>query len=171
MNFRVNEKYYKYCPNCKTNLQRKIIENATRLYCPSCDFIFWDNPKPVVSILLHTDEKILMLQRAKNPLKNYWCLPGGFVNSSEAPEQAVKREIKEELDMDIDIDEILGAYLIDNDPRGIHIDIIYIGKPKGSIHLSNEHSKYAYFQKSELPDLIAYKHREAISDWIKNNDE
>lgn len=108
-----------------------------------------------------------MLQRANEPLKDYWCLPGGYINYDETPEEAVKREVSEEIGTDIFIDSLIGVYRIDNDPRGVNIDIIYEGKLKGNVSLSDEHKKYKFVPLNVLPQKIAYKHREAINDWLE----
>ena len=161
------EKDYKYCPTCKEKLVRSSIDDRQLLNCKNCGFIFWNNPKPVVSILLYEGKKILMLQRANEPLKDYWCLPGGYINYDETPEEAIKREAKEEAGIEITIDNLVGAYRIDNDPRGVDIDIIFSGKSVGEINLNSESKDFKYFEIDKLPNKIAYKHREAISDWLK----
>src|SRR3989338_9209911 len=102
-NLNDGDKYYKYCPNCKTELQRKIIDNETRLFCLSCSFIFWNNPKPVTSIIIEKDKKVLMLQRSNKPFKNYWVLPGGFTGYEETAEQSIIREAKEETGLNVKI--------------------------------------------------------------------
>lgn len=168
MNLSVHEKYYRYCPQCKQSLKQKLFDGRERLHCPKCDFIFWNNPKPVVSIILHKQGKALMLQRAKEPLKNYWCLPGGYINYEETPEQAIIRETKEELGVNIKINKLVGVYRIDNDPRGVNIDIIYDGIFMDDYVLSDEHKSIAYFYPKNLPAKIAYKHREAIAEWNKS---
>ncbi len=169
MDLSVHEKYYKFCPTCKTPLQRKLIDGKNRIFCPNCNFVFWNNPKPVVSVLLNTNNKILMLKRANEPLKDYWVMPGGYVNYDETPEEAVKRETLEEIGIEVDILGLIGVYRINNDPRGVNIDIIYEGDLKGQIQLSEEHGKYKFFSINELPEKIAYKHREAIRDWSNKN--
>jgi len=168
MTLSVHEKQYKYCPTCKSKLQRRPIDGRERFFCPSCDFVFWNNPKPVVSILLHDGEKILMLQRANEPLKDYWCLPGGYINYDETPQEAVKREAKEEIGIKtFKLGKLIGVYQIDNDPRGVNIDIIYEGEIKTkNVSLSEEHGKYKFFSQDNLAKKIAYKHREAINDWL-----
>ena len=164
----IEEKDYKFCLTCKNNLERKRIDGENLLSCPNCGFVFWNNPKPVVSCVIVQDNKVLMLQRAKEPLKGYWVLPGGFMKYEETPERALKRETMEEAGINIEIHNLVGVYRIDNDPRGVHIDIIYSGtKNKGNIILSDEDSKYTLFDPDKLPDKIAYKHREAIEDWAK----
>jgi len=191
------EKEYKYCPSCRGELKRKVIDRRNLLVCPKCGFIFWNNPKPVTSVLLERDGKVLMLQRKQEPLKNYWVLPGGFINYEETPKQAAIREAKEETGLKVKIDQLLDAYRIEDDPRGIHIEIVFKGtilsdefspwcaaehRPfknsslrssdhnvgaKGDIRLNEESSRFEFFPLNKLPRLIAYQHRRVILDWQK----
>ncbi|OGH38304.1 MAG: hypothetical protein A3B44_01495 [Candidatus Levybacteria bacterium RIFCSPLOWO2_01_FULL_38_21] len=158
---------YVYCPHCASNLVPQAIDNEKVKKCSNCGFIFWNNPKPVVSILLHKDGEILMLKRADEPFKNYWVLPGGFIYYRETAQNAIKRETKEETGLEIAVQGITGVYLIDDDPRGMHVDIIFYGTSKGKIRLSKEHKNWKYFIPDQLPEHIAYKHRYAINDWHK----
>lgn len=80
--------------------------------------------------------------------------------------EAIIRETKEETGLVPRLQGIIGAYRIDNDPRGIHIDIIYEGSSDEAPSLSEEHRAFQFFEVNKLPDLIAYKHREAIADWL-----
>lgn len=163
----IREQSYKYCPNCKTELKRKPQDNVFRLCCLHCGFIFWNNPTPTVSVVIYKDGEVLMLKRAKEPFRGYWVLPGGYINVEETPEEAAIREAKEEVNVEISLEKLIGAYRIDDDPRGINIDIIYSAQSKGSIALSPEDSEFKYYKPNSLPELIAYKHREAIGGWSK----
>lgn len=116
--------------------------------------------------MLHKGKKILLIQRKREPLKDYWCLPGGYINYEESLGEAICRETKEETDQDLTIQGLVGVYRVDNDPRGISTDIIYFGKGKGKINLGTEDKKWKYFSANNLPKQIAYKHREAINDWF-----
>ena len=161
------EKWYRFCPNCKTELERKVIDGIDRLACSSCDFILWSNPKPTTTILIVDGEsKILMTQRTREPFKGWWCLPGGFIEYEESPEEAVKREGKEEVGLDVQNPKLVGVYQIDNDPRGMHIDIIYSAKLNGTVNANQEISEHKLFGKDKLPEKIAFKHREAINDYF-----
>lgn len=108
-----------------------------------------------------------MLQRADKPLKGYWCLPGGFIQYDETPKEASEREAREEIGTQVNAGRLVGVYLIENDPRGKNIDIIYSGDYEGHVKLSQEHSKARFFPIDKLPNKIAYKHREAIENWSK----
>lgn len=159
---------YTFCPKCKSDLHEEEIDKEQRKVCPTCGFVFWNNPKPVVSMLIHRDGKILMLQRAQDPFKGYWVLPGGFIGYSETAQKAVIREVYEETGLDVVLEGIIGVYRIDNDPRGVHIDIIFHGESDKEPILSKEDIKWEYFDPASLPEHIAYKHKKAIMDWAKS---
>lgn len=159
---------FKFCPTCSNILQSKPIERENRQLCSKCGFILWNNPKPTTSIILEKTGKILLLQRLDEPFKGYWVLPGGYVEYNEEPTVTIKREAKEETGLDVTVDNIVSVYLIDTDPRGNSIDIVYSGKIVGGELKLKEHSKSQFFSPDNLPDLIAYKHREVITKWFEN---
>ena len=160
------EKEYRFCPTCASGLVYKSIDNRTLRACPECSFVFWNNPKPVTSIIIPQDGKVLMIQRARPPLLGYWCLPGGYISYGEEPRDAAMREAKEETNLDVEITDLVGVYTIDNCPTGHKIDIIYFGHFVGGVFTPNEEAQSCqYFSVDNLPEKIAYKHREAIADW------
>jgi ADP-ribose pyrophosphatase YjhB (NUDIX family) len=54
------------------------------------------HPLPGVGALIIRRNSILLVQRARNPLKGYWSLPGGLIEPGETIEAALKREVLEE---------------------------------------------------------------------------
>jgi 8-oxo-dGTP diphosphatase len=161
---------YKFCPHCGHVLTNKTVDQEQVKACTHCDFIFWNKSKPVVSIILHKDGHVLMIQRANEPFKEYWVLPGGFISSNETAEEAIVRETLEETGNIVKPEKIIGTYLIDNDPRGLHLDIIFTGRIDEQVKLTEDNTHWKYFSPLDLPIRIAYKHREAIIDWSKQND-
>src|SRR5687768_16371876 len=89
---------YTYCPVCADVLSEKEIEGKTRLICHSdgCGFIFWNNPTPVVAIVVEMEQGIVIAHNARWPQGNYSVITG-FLESNESPESAAIRELKEEL--------------------------------------------------------------------------
>jgi len=55
-----------------------------------------------VGALIFEEDKILLVERAKEPLKGYWSLPGGIVETGERLKEAVRREVLEETGLDVD---------------------------------------------------------------------
>lgn len=161
------EKLYKFCPKCSSPLKYKKRDGKKRLICPKCDFVLWSNPKPTVTVVVSNNKGgILMTRRARTPFKGWWCLPGGFVEYQESPEDAARREIQEEVGTKIKNLRLLGVYQIDNDPRGVHIDIIYYAEISGKAQLSKEVTEFKFFNRKSLPKRIAFRHREASVDYF-----
>jgi 8-oxo-dGTP diphosphatase len=158
---------YKFCPQCGKNLTAKQLDREKVKICEHCGFTFWYKAKPVVSLILHEDDKVLLIERAKEPFKGYWVLPGGFTSYWETAEVAIKREAEEEVGAEIKLEKIIGTYLVDMDPRGLHLDIVFAGTTKNKVKISKEDMNWHYFAFDELPELVAYTHKEAITDWFK----
>ena len=61
----------------------------------------------VVAAIISKDDKILATQRGYGEWKDWWEFPGGKMEAGETPEEALKREIREELSTEISVDEFL----------------------------------------------------------------
>lgn len=75
----------------------------------TCGFVFWQNSKPCVSVLIPDHQgHILMTVRAYQPDQGKLDLPGGFLQEGEHPDDGTRREIHEELGVEIEIINFLG---------------------------------------------------------------
>ena len=168
-----DEIFYSFCPHCQTKLNFKLIDQKSVLSCPKCSFIFWNNPKPVVSAIIKKNKQILLVKRKGPVYKNYWALPGGVIDFLEEPSQAIKREVKEETGLIINRCQLLDAYLIvyplsKVKKRISHtsIDLIYSVFIKQSQNKltapENEIEEVKFFHLNKLPKNIAFKHRKMI---------
>ena len=101
----------KYCPKCASELTRSEIDGKTRLTCPSpsCDYVFWDNPIPVVAALVEHDDRVLLVRNKGWPEKMFGLITG-FLEREETPEAGILREVKEELGLEGEIDHFIGYY-------------------------------------------------------------
>ncbi len=67
-------------------------------HCESCDFEFYLNVAAAVAALITDEEgRLLVVVRAEEPRKGMWDLPGGFADPGESAEEALGRELAEEL--------------------------------------------------------------------------
>ena len=64
-----------------------------------------------VGAIIVEQDRVLLLKRLKEPEAGYWSIPSGAVDFSETIEDALKRELKEELSVDVEIITLLGLTL------------------------------------------------------------
>ena len=102
---------YKFCPKCTSQLAEVEIGGYPRLKCTSetCDFVFWDNPTPVVAAIVEHEGKVILTQNVGWP-ENWWGIVAGFLEKGETPEAGALREVKEELGLDGEIVSFVGHY-------------------------------------------------------------
>ncbi len=75
----------------------------------------------VVAAIIRDGDKIFATQRGYGEFKDGWEFPGGKVETGETPEEALRREIKEELDTEIDVGEYLTT--IEYDYPAFHLSM------------------------------------------------
>ncbi|HEY8519512.1 MAG TPA: NUDIX domain-containing protein [Gammaproteobacteria bacterium] len=100
---------YRYCPLCRTELTAAERGGRERLVCPACGFTHWNNPVPVVGAIVERDGALLMVRSHGWP-ETWYGLVTGFLERGEHPEQAVLREVEEELGLKADLGEMIGIY-------------------------------------------------------------
>lgn len=113
--------------------------------------------------------QILLVKRAIYPFVGSYELPGGHVEYGETVENAIKREMKEELGISVKIKKLIGVYSnLKRDPRYHTVAIVYLlKKGKGKIRLSKEASEFKFFPLQGLPRKIGFDHRKIINDFKK----
>ncbi|HLP06381.1 MAG TPA: NUDIX domain-containing protein [Paludibacter sp.] len=87
---------FSFCPVCRS--ERFILNNKKSKRCEDCGFVYYQNVSAAVAAFILTgNNELLVCRRAKDPAKGTWDLPGGFVDDEENAEEALTREIHEEL--------------------------------------------------------------------------
>ncbi len=81
------------------------------LSCPSCGFLLHFNPAVAAgAIVSRPDGRVLLLRRAREPAQGRFGLPGGFVDTGEEVEQALRRETREETGLELEDVRFLGGW-------------------------------------------------------------
>ncbi len=138
----------KYCPHCKSDLIVRLIEEIERLMCPSqdCGFIHWDNPTPVVAVIVEHNNEIIMANNVNWP-DHIYSIITGFLEKGESSEQGVVREVKEELGLRTDHIELVEIYPF---YRMNQIILGYYVLASGTIELNEELRSHKHVKKQEL---------------------
>lgn len=112
----------------------------------------------VVCAIIEQDGRYLIGQRAQGGIAQYmWEFPGGKVEENETQEEACIREIKEELEVDIEIDGFICDVLDDAFTPPVHVYAYKAHIVHGDIVLHN----HEQVQFVEAKDLFSYNFQEA----------
>ena len=111
---------------------------------------------------------IVLIER-KNPPYGY-ALPGGFVDIGESVEDALKREMKEEVQLDVEIVNLLGVYSNPKrDPRFHTVSVVYICTANQNPIAADDAKTAAVISPNELQDIdLVFDHNEIISHYLTN---
>ena len=106
----------------------------------------------VVAAIIRKDDKIFATQRGYGEWKDWWEFPGGKIEAGETPEEALKREIREELSTEISVDNFLCT--VEYDYPKFHLKMhCYLWSLIGeALHL-NEHEAAKWLAKDELDSV------------------
>ncbi|WP_223609041.1 NUDIX domain-containing protein [Chryseobacterium sp. OSA05B] len=97
-------KLLKYCPSCgKETLH---WDGEKKWSCPECGFNLYNNVAGAVAVVIRCGDEIYLTRRNRDPKKGKLDLAGGFVDPKESAEETCKRELFEELQLDVDISNL-----------------------------------------------------------------
>lgn len=158
---------FKFCPICGSKLQDKKNNGHPVPTCSnsSCNFKFYQSSKPTASAIITNDKgQILLSVRSIEPQKGKIDIIGGFLENGEDPIEGLKREVREELGVEIKVMKIIGIF-IDKYMYDKRLDDIYTfnvfyeakiisGKPKPA----DDISEVIWVDKNTVPwDKLAFK--------------
>jgi 8-oxo-dGTP diphosphatase len=112
------------------------------------------------AIIFEDQDRILMVERAGNPLKGYWSLPGGLVETGETLETAVKREILEETGLQVEPQQMFELFeRIMHDAQGQaeyhYVLLDYLCKVVGgTLQAGDDVSRAEWVRREDLPSLL-----------------
>ena len=106
----------------------------------------------VVAAVIRKDDKIFATQRGYGEWKDWWEFPGGKMEPGETQEEALKREIREELSTDISVDEFLCTVEYDYPKFHLVMHCYMCSLLTDSLHL-NEHEAAKWLGREELTSV------------------
>lgn len=109
---------------------------------------------------------IVLIERKNEP--KGLALPGGFVEIGETVETALKREMKEETDLDVEILNIVGVYSDPKrDPRFHTVSIVFSCKAYGLPQAKSDAKSIKIYKLEDIPfDELVFDHKKILLDYI-----
>ena len=114
----------------------------------------------VVAAIIHDGDRVFATQRGYGPWKDYWEFPGGKIEAGETPEEALIREIREELGAEIAIDSYLTTVEYDYPEFHLHM-LCYLAHVQSGRLTLKEHEAARWLKEDELDTV-----RWLPADWI-----
>jgi ADP-ribose pyrophosphatase YjhB (NUDIX family) len=118
-------------------------------------------------VLIVRDDRVLLSRRAIEPFLGRWELPGGMQDLGEHPADTARREVREELGLDVALTGLLGFYL-DPFEDGFCQTTVFLGRVDGDPSGGDAESLgWSWFAAGDLPPAaeMAWTHRQRLDDW------
>ncbi len=168
------KKAFKYCLLCGSIAK----PNDQYIECTNCGYRFFINPAPCNAAIIENENgEILLVERKFDPKKGYWDVPGGFIQADESLEESTKREIREELGVDMQINKIIGVYedtYLFQDIIVPTLGVIVSAKiVKGTLQPSDDITSFKFFPKKDvLKQKLAFESvRKGLTDYLKSSNK
>ena len=153
-----------HCCYCGDPLVQKWIEERMRLFCEKCCVPIYENPVPATCLVVVSPRgRLLLVKRSVEPRKGWWCLPGGYMELGEEPQDAAIRELSEETGIAGVVDRLLGAT---SNPSDLYHTVLMVGylvtSFTGEPVAGDDASDIGWFDVRDLPPVAFRSHRKFI---------
>ena len=118
------------------------------------------------AVISNPDGKVLLLDHVIRP-KSGWGLPGGFLNRGEQPAEGIRREIREEIGLELERLRLIRVRAV-----GTHLEILYTADSNGDAEIkSREIKDFGWFGPAEFPVRMNDAQKRLIKDVLNGEFE
>ena len=120
----------------------------------------------VVAAIIAQEGRIFATQRGYGEFKDGWEFPGGKIEEGETPQQALVREIQEELDTEVEVGDLLGTVEYDYPTFHLSMQCFLCRIKSGRLNLK-EHEAARWLAEDELDSVDWLPADIEVLDWIR----
>lgn len=156
---------YRFCPFCGRKLENKIEEERKRKFCSPCNWTYYPHVAGSAAAIIIRGQKILLVKRNREPYKNTWMFPAGFIDFGEHPQETLVREVKEETGLKVKSIKLFKVLQSEDDPRspGHFLFFYEVEVAGGKLKTDNEENQDIGWYDIKNPPIIGWKsHRQII---------
>ncbi len=170
-------KHFHHCPKCGQALSGQPHPNF--IQCEACHFVYYFNPTVSAAGIVSDEQgRVLFIRRAKEPAKGKLAIPGGFIDMGETAETGLRREFREEVNLDLMNLEYFCSFTNEYLYQGVTypvLDLYFTARaeqPQQAAALDDVES-VCWLKPAEIPlDEIAFPSmREALEQWVASRAE
>src|SRR4051794_4672428 len=146
---------WRFCPRCAAELD--LAHLPARIECARCGFVRHATSAPTAGAVVEDGEgRILLARRAVEPYRGCWDIPGGYLLEGEHPLDGVRRELREETGLEIELERFLGAFMDvygDAPDANATLNLFWSARvAAGEPVAADDVSELRWFREDELPD-------------------
>lgn len=159
----------RYCICCAAPLAPVDEGGALRQRCtaPGCGWTWYNNPVPVVAAIVEHDGHVLLV-RSAGWAEGMYGLVTGFLERGESPEQAVLREVHEELSLEAEVVSFIGMYPFE--AMNQLLLVFHLRAVSGEVTLGDELVGYRRIAIHKLRPW-SFGTGPAVADWLAQREE
>ncbi|MDX9971452.1 MAG: NUDIX hydrolase [FCB group bacterium] len=156
---------WNYCPICGVALVLCHDGESDRPCCRNCSRFYYSNPVPAACCFVRRNgDELLFVQRAVEPGRGLWTLPGGFVEVGETTDEAALRELAEETNLIGRGTRLIGANTQLSRLSGAVVVMAYlVEKWEGDPVPATDAMALGFFPRDRRPPIAFQAHRELIA--------
>ncbi len=161
----------RFCPMCGAPVELRLRFGTERPVCAACEHVIFFDPKVAVVTLIAHEDRVLLIQRANDPMEGYWALPAGFMEWDEDPAAAAQRECLEETGLVVKIDGLLDVFHTPDDGGLADVVIAYTAHiTGGEMAAADDAAAVAWFTRDAIPPLAFLPTQRLIAQWKLQGD-
>lgn len=160
---------FTFCPYCATRLVMRPILDKERPVCEPCGYVQFLSPVAGVAAVIRDGEGRVLL--ARNARTQDWHLPSGYVEWHEDVRDAVRRELEEELGLQVDVGRIVAVHTNIDSPDRCTVGIWFAAEVTGGqldIRQPHEVDAAEYFALDNVPQM-AYANDQRVVDQLRSD--